>query len=364
MSRSLRYLLLGLLWAAVAGYVVCSAVRVRTHQRELVVQRLEIEIADSSSRGQLVTGAEVRQWLARSGMKTVGAAAREIDVQAIEALILSNGFVADASVTIDYGGTLRIVVRRRHPVVRLLFDGYNTYATGKGYLFGAPPSSALYVPVMSGSYAPPAPASYTGSVTAYTAERIADSERRIAEIECEKYPLYRAERENDENIKALRRMTVKKGWFERRENFERRVEELREKKAELRRKYRYTARVLQERIDKISARQAAEREKQKKLRKNCEDFLKLLNFVVLVEKDDFWRSEIVQIVVTKGADGGPEIELVPRTGDHTVIFGSPDDAEEKFAKLLTFYRRGLRNIGWETYRTINVKYKEQVVCTK
>ena len=187
---------------------------------------------------------------------------------------------------------------------------------------------------------------------------------RIAEIEREKYPLYRAERENDENIKALRRMTIKKGLFERRENFERRVKELREKKARLRRGYRYTARVLQERIDKISARQAAEREKQKKLRKSYEDFLKLLNFVVLVEKDDFWRSEIVQIVVAKGPDGAPEIELVPRMGSHTVIFGSPDDAEEKLAKLLTFYRRGLRNIGWEEYRTINVKYKEQVVCTK
>ena len=92
------------------------------------------------------------------------------------------------------------------------------------------------------------------------------------------------------------------------------MKELREKKARLRREYRYTARVLQERIDKISARQAAEREKQKKLRKSYEDFLKLLNFVVLVEKDDFWRSEIVQIVVAKGPDGAPEIELVPRTG--------------------------------------------------
>lgn len=364
MPRLLRNLLIGLLWAAVVGYVVYSAARVRAHRRELVVQWLEIEIADSSSRGQLVTSAAVRQWLARSGVKTVGAAAREVDVQAIEALILDNGFVADASVTIDYGGTLRIAIRRRHPVVRLLFDGYNAYATGEGYLFAAPPSSALYVPVMTGSYAPPAPPSYTGSAAGYTAERIAESERRIAEIECEKYPLYRAERENDDNIKALRRMTVKKGWFERRENFERRVKELREKKAQLRRRYRYTARVLQERIDKISARQAAEREKQKKLRKNCEDFLKLLNFVVLVEKDDFWRSEIVQIVVTKGPGGAPEIELVPRTGSHTVIFGSPDDAEEKFAKLLTFYRRGLRNIGWEAYRTIDVRYKEQVVCTK
>ena len=347
-----------------AGYIVYSAARVRTHRRQLVVQRLDIEIADSSSHGQLVTGGAVRQWLARSGVKTVGAAAREVDLRSIEGLILRNGFVADATASIDYGGVLRIAVRQRRPVVRLLFDGYNAYATDEGYLFAAPQSSALYVPVMTGSYAPPAPASYTGSIADYTAARIAESEGRIAEIEREKYPLYRAERENDENIKALRRMTIKKGLFERRENFERRVKELREKKARLRREYRYTARVLQERIDKISARQAAEREKQKKLRKSYEDFLKLLNFVVLVEKDDFWRSEIVQIVVAKGPDGAPEIELVPRMGSHTVIFGSPDDAEEKLAKLLTFYRRGLRNIGWEEYRTINVKYKEQVVCTK
>jgi len=71
MPRPLRYTLIGLLWAAVAGYIVYSAARVRTHRRQLVVQRLDIEIADSSSHGQLVTGGAVRQWLARSGVKTV-----------------------------------------------------------------------------------------------------------------------------------------------------------------------------------------------------------------------------------------------------------------------------------------------------
>lgn len=114
--------------------------------------------------------------------------------------------------------------------MRLLFDGYNAYATDDGYLFAAPPSSALYVPVMTGSYAPPAPPAHTGSAADYIAARIAESERRIAEIEREKYPLYRAERENDENIKALRRMRIKKRLLERRENFERRVKELREKR--------------------------------------------------------------------------------------------------------------------------------------
>ena len=137
MPRPLRYTLIGLLWAAVAGYIVYSAARVRTHRRQLVVQRLDIEIADSSSHGQLVTGGAVRQWLARSGVKTVGAAAREVDLRSIEGLILRNGFVADATASIDYGGVLRIAVRQRRPVVRLLFDGYNAYATDEGYLFAA-----------------------------------------------------------------------------------------------------------------------------------------------------------------------------------------------------------------------------------
>lgn len=86
--------------------------------------------------------------------------------------------MADATASIDYGGVLRIAVRQRRPVVRLLFDGYNAYATDEGYLFAAPQSSALYVPVMTGSYAPPAPASYTGSIADYTAARIAN--RRAA----------------------------------------------------------------------------------------------------------------------------------------------------------------------------------------
>ena len=139
--------------------------------------------------------------------------------------------MADATASIDYGGVLRIAVRQRRPVVRLLFDGYNAYATDEGYLFAAPQSSALYVPVMTGSYAPPAPASYTGSIADYTAARIAESEGRIAEIEREKIPALPRRARERRNQKALRRMTIKKGLFERRENFERRVKELREKGA-------------------------------------------------------------------------------------------------------------------------------------
>ena len=31
---------------------------------------------------------------------------------------------------------------------------------------------------------------------------------------------------------------------------------------------------------------------------------------------------------------------------------------------MRFYRSGLQNIGWDAYRTIDIRYKDQVVCKK
>ncbi|MFQ7502269.1 MAG: hypothetical protein ACLRMJ_02460 [Alistipes finegoldii] len=40
------------------------------------------------------------------------------------------------------------------------------------------------------------------------------------------------------------------------------------------------------------------------------------------------------------------MELVPRSGRHTIVFGRIEQVERKFDKLLRFYRSGLMNIGW------------------
>ena len=36
----------------------------------------------------------------------------------------------------------------------------------------------------------------------------------------------------------------------------------------------------------------------------------------------------------------------------------------KFEKLKVFYRYGLGKVGWDRYSMINLKYHNQVVCTK
>jgi microsomal dipeptidase-like Zn-dependent dipeptidase len=142
------------------------------------------------------------------------------------------------------------------------------------------------------------------------------------------------------------------------------VAELKAEKAALRKKYRYMARENDKKIEAITAKQEAERDMQKKLLKRYEDFLKLINFVKYIEEDSFWRAEIVQIVASTMSSGDLRLELIPRSGNHTVSFGTVDDVEEKLDKLLTFYENGLRNIGWDNFRRISVEYKGQVVCTK
>ena len=366
LKKYLRYALLTLLWGAVAAYVIYAGTAAGRLRAGKKVGRVEIEVVDSSSQGHLVSAAMVRQWISHAGIKTLGTAVDAVDLTGIERLIARNGFVDKTVAYVSYGGTLHIEISQRKPLVRLLTDGMNAYVTADGYVFAAPRASSLYVPVVTGSYRPPFPASYVGSVREHIDLRLGEIDERIAELEREKYPLYRREMENDRNISALRRMRIKRQWWrlEGSREFDARVDALREKKAGLRRTYRYRAGVIREEIERIAGLQEAERRKQKKLEKSYEDFMKLLTFVETVEDDDFWRSEVVQITAKTTPSGALEVELTPRSGRFAVLFGRLEDVERKFDKLLRFYRSGLSSIGWSEYRTIDIRYNDQVVCKK
>jgi len=74
----------------------------------------------------------------------------------------------------------------------------------------------------------------------------------------------------------------------------------------------------------------------------------------------FWNDQVVQIYVN--ARG--EYELIPRVGAHHILLGSMDQWETKLRNLELLYRQGLSRYGWNTYTTINLKYTNQVICTK
>lgn len=90
-------------------------------------------------------------------------------------------------------------------------------------------------------------------------------------------------------------------------------------------------------------------------------FDELYAMASFIDANDFWRAQIQQIYINDNLD----MEVVPIVGDQRIIFGDTTAMEEKFKKLLIFYRQGLNTTGWwNKYSVINLKFKNQIVCTK
>lgn len=94
--------------------------------------------------------------------------------------------------------------------------------------------------------------------------------------------------------------------------------------------------------------------------KSLTSLQKLYLMARYLEYHEFFKAQIDQIYV----NSYKEIELIPKVGDHLVIFGGIDNLEEKFDKLMAFYSNGLRANGWSKYNILNIKYKNQVICSK
>jgi cell division protein FtsQ len=77
-----------------------------------------------------------------------------------------------------------------------------------------------------------------------------------------------------------------------------------------------------------------------------------------LDSSEFWKAQIEQVYI------GKDVELVPLAGSHIVVLGNFQDIDEKMNKLLIFYQHGLNKVGWNIYETINLKYKNQIVCSK
>ncbi len=86
----------------------------------------------------------------------------------------------------------------------------------------------------------------------------------------------------------------------------------------------------------------------------------LWSFALYISQDEFWNSQIEQLYV----DNFNDINLIPKVGSHNIVVGSAQRMEEKFKMLKTFYIKGLNNLGWSQYKTINLKYSNQIVATK
>ena len=87
----------------------------------------------------------------------------------------------------------------------------------------------------------------------------------------------------------------------------------------------------------------------------------LYKLILFVRKDDFLNALVDQVYVLENGD----MEVIPKIGGQTIRFGAVDEnLAEKFDRLKIFYNEGLRKVGWDKYKTIDLRYKDQVVCEK
>ncbi|MBL6662897.1 MAG: hypothetical protein ISP71_02230 [Flavobacteriales bacterium] len=90
------------------------------------------------------------------------------------------------------------------------------------------------------------------------------------------------------------------------------------------------------------------------------DYMTVLDLAKYIYSDSLWNAQIVQIYLKENK----EIELVPRVGNHTILLGDITNFQEKLKKLYLFYEKGVNQVGWNNYKEINLKFRNQIVCVK
>ena len=87
---------------------------------------------------------------------------------------------------------------------------------------------------------------------------------------------------------------------------------------------------------------------------------KIIKLAKYIDINEFWNAQVEQIDIHNNGD----ITLYTRIGDQKIHFGPMNDIEYKFAKLMSFYKEIVPVYGWEKYSEVNLKYSNQIVCTK
>jgi cell division protein FtsQ len=94
--------------------------------------------------------------------------------------------------------------------------------------------------------------------------------------------------------------------------------------------------------------------------KNKEDIQKILPLVSFILADNFLQKEIVGI----DKSDVDEYQFSVRSGNYKIDFGKLSEMDIKFKKLKAFYNKTFEDKTIQNYKAINVKYHNQVVCTK
>lgn len=87
---------------------------------------------------------------------------------------------------------------------------------------------------------------------------------------------------------------------------------------------------------------------------------RVIAMVAYMDGSKVWAENISQITVEPDGD----LVMVPREGKEVFIFGQPTEIAAKFEKMGKYYTAIVPDKGEGHYSTVNVKYKDQIVCRK
>lgn len=84
-------------------------------------------------------------------------------------------------------------------------------------------------------------------------------------------------------------------------------------------------------------------------------YLALIKFI---DNDAFWKAQLAQMFIDKRG----KVSFLPQVGNERIEFGRPEDIDQKFKKILIFYKKILPAMGWDKYKRVNVEFRDQIIC--
>jgi hypothetical protein len=357
----LSYVGYGALFVAFVAIVICAEVLRREHRATQLVTDINVEITEGE-KSPLADEESIEHWVRDAGLLEPNTTLEKLDVAAIECRALEHNAVAEANAYVDYDGSAMLEVTLREPIARLRANGYDLYITEDGYVLPTVDDRTAAVPVITGDYKPLFRPGYSGYAQSVVADSVASLERVIKELEDAKLPIYRQLEENDKTLREALSEGVRKGIFMSDNEYELLHSALEARKVVAREQHTTTKRKLEAEIAALATQQDEARMKQSSVKLAGDDFNALLGFLKHINGNNFWRAEVVQILLSGGGDRGMELRFVPRSGNFVVDLGEPSGYDTKLSNLYRFYNKGLDNIGWDKYRSISLRYEGQVVC--
>lgn len=93
---------------------------------------------------------------------------------------------------------------------------------------------------------------------------------------------------------------------------------------------------------------------------NVSTLNKIFLIAEAISNDSLLNKIITQIYV----NSNKSYELIPIIGSQNILLGDVDELKQKLSNLKIFYKEGYKKFYFEKYKTIDVRFTNQVVCIK